>query len=156
MRTLATIMPRFSDGRGFNHAGEARCICGRRILFHINGAECAWCGAKYNDWGELIPPTPMDTAREYINRFCEFEYGEPADFSNPREVTIAYTDYEDLGISVQVYVDLVNFRIVYEYTSRYDFEQYDSIESMLPILEYMDFDALVCLPEDMLGGDEDA
>ena len=74
---------------------------------------------------------------------------------NPAGVCIAYTDYEDYDISVQVYVNLEKYRIVYEYlgreTDHYDTEQYNSIEEMLPVLEYLDFDALVCLPDYLLG-----
>lgn len=54
--TLKILMPRYTDGTGYNHAGIAVCpVCNHKVLFHIDGAECPWCGNVYDDWGELIP-----------------------------------------------------------------------------------------------------
>lgn len=102
--------------------------------------------------------TPLEQAKEYINSFCEFEYGDPADFDNLRDIPIAYTDYEELGISVSVSVNLVDYKIEYDYRCPYNVEydrlEYDvfnTLEEMLPVLECMTFDCLVCLPDDMVG-----
>lgn len=89
-------------------------------------------------------------AKNLINQFCIDEYGSEADLSDISRIALAYTDiFSDRYYSLQVYADLLNFRIITEYTGeediRTDIEQYESLEALIENeLRYLDFDSLVC------------
>lgn len=89
-------------------------------------------------------------AQNLINKFCVNEYGSEADLSDISRIALAYTDiFSSRFCSLQVYADLVNYRIVTEYAgeeeARTDIEQYDSLEALIENeLRYLDFDSLVC------------
>lgn len=101
--------------------------------------------------------TTLGRAFKAINDFCMQEYNSPADFSNPHRIGIAYTEYEEIWVTVQVSVDLIGYRIVYEYDcnnpdkldGKIEVEQYDNLEKLCEALECMDFDSLVSLPDDV-------
>lgn len=56
-------------------------------------------------------PASLEIAKEFINDFCEAEYGSPADFSDLEKVGIAYTTVTDEEIPIQVNADLVHYRM---------------------------------------------
>lgn len=96
--------------------------------------------------------TPLDEAKHLINRFCETEYGDSADFSDLHRVSIAYTDEEETGLPIQAYADLIDNQIIYTYDGEiYDTEQYSSLEDMNKnALEHLRFDALVIVPDEVI------
>ena len=92
----------------------------------------------------------LEAAIEYINDFCETEYGSTADFDDLNHVDLAYTTDEDTDTIIGVYADLVNYRIITEYgNANAREEQYDSLDEMNEVaLKNLAFDDLVYLSEE--------
>ena len=92
---------------------------------------------------------PLDTAKEMINNFCLSEYGSVADFSNLHNVGIAYTTLTGDEIPIQVSVDLIDCKIIYELDSKvFKVEQYDCIEELIDnALSCLSFDDLISVPD---------
>ncbi len=94
----------------------------------------------------------LEQAKDLINKFCLDEYGEDADFSDMKNIDIAYTTLTDAEIPVQVSVNLVDFRIDrYIDNNYYDSRSYDSLEALINGELYsLDFDDLVYIPDEAL------
>ena len=91
----------------------------------------------------------LDTAKEMINNFCQSEYGSIADFSDLHNVGIAYTTLTDDEIPIQVSVDLIDCKIIYELDGKiFKVEQYNSIKEMTDnALSCLSFDDLISVPD---------
>ena len=88
-------------------------------------------------------------AKELINDYSIREFGDPADFSDPAKVGIAYTTTEDDKHEIQVYANLVDFRTEVwldgENVANLRAESLrDYTENVLP---YLDFDEMVAIPD---------
>ena len=105
----------------------------------------------------LLEKTPMGSwvlknctrwankAKVLIDDFCEREYGSGADFSNLSKIDIAYTTTED-NKEIQVSVDLVDFSIdTWVNNELYDLAAYNTMQELIEVLKYLDFDELVRL-----------
>ena len=85
----------------------------------------------------------LDRAKELINAYCADEFGQEADFSNLKEVGLAYTTVGDADLETQVNANLVDFTI-----DRYvagvlvDQWRYNSLREMCDYLENLDFNGL--------------
>ena len=95
----------------------------------------------------------LDVAKELIKQFCSQEYGSEADFSDIQKVSIAYTTITDDEIPVEVYVNLIEFRL-----DRYiegiivDSRQYRSLKELTEReLVDLDFDELVSFSREQLA-----
>ena len=94
-----------------------------------------------------------DAAKDLINQFCSQEYGSEADFSDLQKVSVAYTTITDDEIPVEVYVNLISFRL-----DRYiegiivDSRQYSSLKELTEKeLVNLDFDELVSFSREQLA-----
>ena len=94
-------------------------------------------------------PAPLDAAKEWIDHFCEAEYGSPADFSDLEHVGLAYTTVADTDIPIQVNADLVNYRIERYLDGQFlERRQYESLEGLIQNeLAELDFDDLVSVSD---------
>ena len=95
----------------------------------------------------------LDAAKELIDQFCSQEYGSEADFSDLHKVSVAYTTITDDEIPVEVYVNLIKFRL-----DRYiegiivDSRQYRSLKELTEQeLVNLDFDELVSFSKEQLA-----
>jgi N12 class adenine-specific DNA methylase len=85
----------------------------------------------------------LDYAKELINSYCADEFGQEADFSNLKEVGLAYTTIGDADLETQVNANLVDFTI-----DRYvagvlvDQWRYNTLREMCDYLEALDFNEL--------------
>lgn len=97
-------------------------------------------------------PASLEIAKEFINDFCEAEYGSPADFSDLEKVGIAYTTVTDAEIPVQVNADLVHYRIERYLGGRFlERRQYESLDELIQNeLAELDFDGLVSVSDEEL------
>ena len=97
-------------------------------------------------------PASLDVAKEFINDFCEAEYGSPADFSDLEKVGIAYTTVTDEEIHIQVNADLVHYRIERYLDGRFlERRQYESLDELIQNeLAELDFDDLVSVSDEEL------
>ena len=74
----------------------------------------------------------LEIAKEFINDFCEAEYGSPADFSDLEKVGIAYTTVTDEEIPIQVNADLVHYRIERYLGGQFlERRQYESLDELI-------------------------
>ncbi|MGN0545960.1 MAG: SNF2-related protein [Acutalibacteraceae bacterium] len=103
--------------------------------------------------GENNELEPLEKAKELIDKFCLDEYGERADFSDIRNVDIAYTTLTDGEIPVQVSINLVDYSINrYIDNKYYDSRLFDSIEALIAEgLNNLNFDELIYIPEEDLA-----
>ena len=92
----------------------------------------------------------LKAAIEYINDFCETEYGSTADFDNLAHVDLAYTTDEENDTMIGVYADLEQYRILTEFGGNIvREEQYSSLDEMNEVaLKNLAFDDLVYLSEE--------
>lgn len=92
----------------------------------------------------------LDNAKNYINDFCLDEYSEEADFSDLSNIPIAYTTDEQTEYEIQVSIDLLQYRMIYQYDGQVvREEQYGSLDDMNEnALSVLDFDDLVSLSDD--------
>lgn len=83
-------------------------------------------------------------AMQLINDFTNNEYGSDADFSTMEKIGIAYTT-DDNDNDIQVSVDLVNYRMIFEHAG-YDthYELHESLDNLITEeLNDLDFNELV-------------
>lgn len=97
-------------------------------------------------------PASLEIAKEFINDFCEAEYGGPADFSDLEKVGIAYTTVTDEEIPIQVNADLVHYRIERYLDGQFlERRQYESLDELIQNeLAELDFDDLVSVSDEEL------
>ena len=95
-------------------------------------------------------PASLEIAKEFINDFCEAEYGSPADFSDLEKVGIAYTTVTDEEIPIQVNADLVHYRIERYLDGQFlERRQYESLDELIQNeLAELDFDQLTSVDQD--------
>ncbi|MFR7972135.1 MAG: LPD11 domain-containing protein [Lacrimispora saccharolytica] len=101
---------------------------------------------------EEAEPASLEIAKEFINDFCEAEYGSPADFSDLEKVGIAYTTVTDEEIPIQVNADLVHYRIERYLDGQFlERRQYESLDELIQNeLAELDFDDLVSVSDEEL------
>ena len=87
----------------------------------------------------------LERAKGLISDFCRSEYGSEADFSDPTKIGVAYTTVTDDEISVQVNIDLVNYRLErYLDDEHLETRQYGSLQELITNeLENLDFSDLI-------------
>ena len=97
-------------------------------------------------------PASLEIAKEFINDFCEAEYGSPADFSDLEKVGIAYTTVTDEEIPIQVNADLVHYRIERYLGGQFlERRQYESLDELIQNeLAELDFDDLISVSDEEL------
>ena len=94
----------------------------------------------------------LEKAKRLITDFCMQEYESAPDFTNMGEISIAYTTITDEEIPIQVYVDLVHFRLnTYLDGELVGSKEYDSLEEFVEEeLADLDFDDLTYVPDEAL------
>lgn len=94
----------------------------------------------------------LEQAKEIINEFCQNEYGSNADFSNLKEVGIAFTTVTDDEIPIQVNANLVDLSVEqYLDDKLIERTRYSSMEEMIEsALVYLDFDELTSITDEQL------
>lgn len=86
-------------------------------------------------------------AKELINAYCTKEFGNEADFKDLRRIGIAYTTLTDKEFEVQVYANLMDYRIdTYLGGKWLTSEEYPSLQKMNDRLFSLDFNELVSIP----------
>lgn len=87
----------------------------------------------------------MDRAIRLINTYCQCEFEQDANFSNPDHVDLAARQDTQSGLPIEVYADLESYRLIRMLGGTVVSEQqYDSLEDLCEnALQYLDFDALV-------------
>lgn len=88
----------------------------------------------------------LEKAKELINEYCQKEFNVScADFSDLKNVGVAYTTLTDYEISIQVSVDLINMKlktwIGYDFVDGIEPERVEDIT--MDDLECLDFDDLI-------------
>ncbi len=101
---------------------------------------------------EEAEPASLEIAKEFINDFCEAEYGSPADFSDLEKVGIAYTTVTDEEIPIQVNADLVHYRIERYLDGQFlERRQYESLDELIQNeLAELDFNDHVSVSDEEL------
>lgn len=95
----------------------------------------------------------LDTAKQHIADYLDREFGESAEFSDISRLSLAYAVDEEHNLPIQVYADLEQFKLTFEYDGMVvRDEQYNSLaemnENALSVLDYND---LVSLSDDEIS-----
>ena len=94
----------------------------------------------------------LEKEKELINEYCKSEFGYDADFSDMKNIGIAYTTITEDELEVQVSIDLVHMQIIYEV---YEKGLKKTEEIKLEDLENLDFDYLISECVDLLEESEE-
>ncbi len=96
----------------------------------------------------------LEEAKEYIDGFCEREYGslEDVDYTDLSGIGLAYTTTEDGQHEIQAAADLIRCRMeTYVDGLLVEYTQYDDLADLIEnALSALDFSELVYVPEEQL------
>lgn len=95
----------------------------------------------------------LDIAKQHITDYLDREFDEPSEFSDISKISLAYTTDEEHNLPIQVYADLEQFRLIFEYDGNIvRNEQYNSLAEMNEnALSVLDFNDLVSLSDDEIS-----
>ena len=95
----------------------------------------------------------LDIAKQHIADYYDREFGELAEFSDLSNISLAYTTDEEHNLLIQVYADLEQYRLIFEYDGNVvRDEQYNSFAEMNEnALSVLDFNDLVSLSDDEIA-----
>ena len=95
----------------------------------------------------------LDIAKQHIADYYDREFGELAEFSDLSNISLAYTTDEEQNLPIQVYADLEQYRLIFEYDGNVvRDEQYNSLAEMNGnALSVLDFNDLVSLSDDEIA-----
>ena len=95
----------------------------------------------------------LDIAKQHIADYYDREFGELAEFSNLSNISLAYTTDEEHNLPIQVYADLEQYKLIFEYDGNVvRNEQYNTISEMNEnALSVLDFNDLVSLSDDEIA-----
>lgn len=94
----------------------------------------------------------LDIAKQHIADYYGREFGELAEFSDLSNISLAYTTDEEHNLPIQVYADLEQYRLIFEYDGNVvRDEQYNTLSEMNEnALSVLDFNDLVSLSDDKI------
>ena len=88
--------------------------------------------------------TELEEARQLINEYCLKEFDQEADFSNLSHVDLAFSSTSDSGHTVEIFADLIAFRLVYQVDGENIHEiTCSSLSELNGYLANLDFDEMV-------------
>lgn len=95
----------------------------------------------------------LDIAKQHIADYYDREFGELAEFSDLSNISLAYTTDEEHDLPIQVYADLEQYKLIFEYDGNVvRDEQYNSLAEMNEnALSVLDFNDLVSLSDDEIA-----
>lgn len=95
----------------------------------------------------------LDIAKQHITDYLDREFDEPSEFSDISKISLAYTTDEEHNLPIQVYADLEQFMLIFEYDGNIvRNEQYNSLAEMNEnALSVLDFNDLVSLSDDEIS-----
>lgn len=95
----------------------------------------------------------LDIAKQYIADYYDREFGELAEFSDFSNISLAYTTDEEHNLPIQVYADLEQYKLIFEYDGNVvRDEQYNTLSEMNEnALSVLDFNDLVSLSDDEIA-----
>ena len=113
-----------------------------QILHHLpSGTEAHDASTQNPDW---------EKAEALINEYCLEEFGQEADYSDPYHVDLAYSSTSDSLHNVEIFADLMRYRLVYQVDSETVHEiTCDSMRKLNEYLANLDFDVMVAHADEM-------
>ena len=95
----------------------------------------------------------LDIAKQHIADYYDQDFGELAEFSDLSNISLAYTTDEEHDLPIQVYADLEQYKLIFEYDGNVvRDEQYNSLAEMNEnALSVLDFNDLVSLSDDEIA-----
>ena len=95
----------------------------------------------------------LDIAKQHIADYYDREFGELTEFSDFSNISLAYTTDEEHNLPIQVYADLEQYKLIFEYDGNVvRDEQYNSFAEMNEnALSVLDFNDLVSLSDDEIA-----
>lgn len=95
----------------------------------------------------------LDIAKQHIADYYDREFGELTEFSDFSNISLAYTTDEEHNLPIQVYADLEQYKLIFEYDGNVvRDEQYNTLSEMNEnALSVLDFNDLVSLSDDEIA-----
>lgn len=105
-----------------------------------------------SDKAQSTELSDLDIAKQHIADYYDREFGELAEFSDLSNISLAYTTDEEHNLPIQVYADLEQYRLIFEYDGNVvRDEQYNTLSEMNEnALSVLDFNDLVSLSDDKI------
>lgn len=128
------------------HCGEEMMLCD--ACFYSDDNEnhyCDWC-EEDGCWRSRVHANDLEKAKELIVKYSEREFNNSfVDFSDLKNVGVAYTTLTDYEIPIQVSVDLINMKLkTWVGDGCLDEREPDRVEDItMDDLECLDFDDLI-------------
>ena len=95
----------------------------------------------------------LETAKQLINAYCQEVFEGDADFSDLSRVDLAIGETSDSELTIEVYADLTDYRLVYRVGGRdIHINNCNSLQELNEYLANLEFDALVTDAEEMYHG----
>ena len=96
-----------------------------------------------------IPAPAMAKAKRFITEFCEYEYGEGADFSDLHNVAIGHSSTSNGEHFIDVSADLIDSRLIYRVDSEVVVSlQCHDLEDLSVHLANLNFDEMIAYAEE--------
>lgn len=95
------------------------------------------------------PETALEEAKEFINAYCMEVFEQKADYSELSHVDLAFSATTDSEHTVEIFADLVSFRLVYQVDGQSVHEvACDTLSELNGYLANLDFDEMVAHAEE--------
>lgn len=95
------------------------------------------------------PEADLAEAKELINAYCMEVFDQEADYSDPSHVDLAYSATSDSEHTVEIFADLISFRLVYQVDGATVYENVcGSLDELNEYLSNLDFDEMVAQAEE--------
>lgn len=95
------------------------------------------------------PEVDLAEAKGLINAYCMEVFDQEADYSDPSHVDLAYSATSDSEHTVEIFADLISFRLVYQVDGVIAYENTcSSLNELNEYLSNLDFDEMVAQAEE--------
>ena len=101
---------------------------------------------------EPIERTPLDTAILLINSYCQEVFGQDANYDDLTNVSLAYGSTSDNEYTVEIFADLIAYRLVYQvgYETVHEVKCED-LQELNEYLANLDFDEMIAHAEEQFN-----
>ena len=98
---------------------------------------------------QSLEQSPLETAKELIHLYCQETFEQDADYSNLAHVDLAYGSTSDSQHTVEIFADLIESRLVYQFDKETVHEVHcENLSELNSYLANLDFDTMIADAEE--------
>lgn len=104
---------------------------------------------EQDDNQQSLEQSPLETAKELIHLYCQETFEQDADYSNLAHVDLAYGSTSDSQHTVEIFADLIESRLVYQFDKETVHEVHcENLSELNSYLANLDFDTMIADAEE--------